>query len=247
MPVSPGRRHAAISYVGDDASADVSAGGVLLKGSGNSLCTFRTHLMVGCLLSAFYAYSMRKLPLVIAASAFGLLLSGCAGAQEDTLETPVATEHPPVTNDSSSDEISLSKITSCDDIKPFVETWTEGFEPYEWNNVSEDVIQCGWNTPPEEVTPDNARSVEVNLTRLGERPDYSPLAGMSGYEAISDDWVAANDGQAYTMTVDIGLSAVIATTVWVPGVEVTVSGGRWANLPELDGAAALGVAKQILG
>ncbi len=203
------------------------------------------HKAVGVQHAASYACAMRKFSILVAASTFGLLLTGCSAT--DAKETSVAEEQTSANQDNSSDEFSFADIKSCDDIKPFVETWTEGFVPYDWNNVSEDAVQCGWNTPPEEVTPENARSIEVNLSKVTERPDYSPLENMGGYEAISDDWVKENGGQAYSMTVDIGLSAVIGTTIWVPGVEVTVSGGRWENLPELDGAAALEVAKMILG
>lgn len=125
-------------------------------------------------------------------------------------------------------------------------TWVEGLNPYDWNSVSETDIHCGWETPPEDVTPDNARSVEVRFAAISEQPDYSPLEGMAGFERVSDEWVTVNNGDAFTMTVDIGISAVIGTTIWVPGVEVTVSGGRWAGLPELDGPAGLEIAKQIL-
>lgn len=192
---------------------------------------------------------MRKFSLIVATSALGLLLVGCSAPalSEDTPDAPSVSEQPSANTNDSNGEFSFAHITSCEDVKPFVATWTEGFVPYEWNNVSEDVIQCGWNTPAEEITPENARSIEVNFTKVSERPDYSVLESMDSYQAISDDWVSKHDGQAYTMTVDIGLSAVIGTTVWVPGVEVTVSGGRWANLPELDGTAALEVAKQVLG
>lgn len=190
---------------------------------------------------------MRRLPFVIAAIAIALPLTACApSATPEEVEVAPPTEEEQSGAESSSDGLSFAHIASCDDVKPFVATWTEGFVPYEWNSVSDSAIQCGWNSPPEETNLDNIRSVEVNLTQLDERPDYSPLEGLGGFASISDDWVDAQEGLAYAMTVDIGLSAVIGTTVWVPGVEATVSGGRWANLPELGAPAALEVVKALL-
>ncbi len=191
---------------------------------------------------------MRMTFLVCATTALAFSLLGCSAPAEQH-DTPAPTEDTskaPAEQTSADGDFSFAHIKSCDDVEPFVATWVEGLNPYDWNSVSETDIHCGWDTPPEDVTPDNARSVEVRFAAISERPDYSPLEGMAGFERVSDEWVTANNGDAFTMTVDIGISAVIGTTIWVPGVEVTVSGGRWANLPELDGPAGLEIAKQIL-
>lgn len=191
---------------------------------------------------------MGKLSAVIAAGAVGLLLSSCASspAPSETDSSAQSSEQPSTDTQGSHEGFSFSHITSCDDIEPFVGTWIDGLEQYEWNTASDTEVVCGWSNPPETVTPETARSVEVKLSQISERPDFSPLESMQGFEWVSDEWVTKNDGEAFTMTVDIDISAVIGTTIWVPGVEVTVSGGRWANLPELDGAASLKIAKEIL-
>ena len=195
-----------------------------------------------------YTLVMRKTFLACVTTALAFSLLGCSAPadQHDTPAPAEDTSKAPAEQTSADGDFSFAHIKSCDDVEPFVATWVEGLNPYDWNSVSETDIHCGWDTPPEDVTPDNARSVEVRFAAISERPDYSPLEGMAGFERVSDEWVTANNGDAFTMTVDIGISAVIGTTIWVPGVEVAVSGGRWANLPELDGPAGLEIAKQIL-
>ena len=197
---------------------------------------------------------MRKLSFLATVSVASLLLVGCSGAgpnsadsaPADTSDAAQQAKQPATGPAAGRGEFSFAHLNSCDDVQKYVDTWTATLQPYDWNSASETDISCGWDTPPEEVTPENARSIEVRLMQSSERPDLSMLEDMPGFAWIEDDWLAEHDGLAFSMTVDIGLSAVIGTTVWVPGAEVTVSGGRWADLPELDGPAGLQVAKQLL-
>lgn len=193
--------------------------------------------------------AMRKSLLLLAAGVASFTLIGCAAAPQPA-DPPNAAEEPanPSTPDpkAASEGFSFSHIKSCADVEPFLTAWIADLEPYDWNSASDAEVVCGWSNPPEEVTPETARSVEVKLSQVSERPDFSMLESMQGFAWVDDAWVSENDGAAFTMTVDLDISAVIGSTIWVPGVEVTVSGGRWANLPELDGAASLEIAKQIL-
>jgi len=189
---------------------------------------------------------MRKFLLILGTGVLALAFSGCTSSA-DTSEEPLdSSEYTNSDGRGSDGEFSFSNIKSCDEMEPFLNVWIDGLTPYDWNTVSSTEIHCGWDTSAGNVAPDEARSIEVNLVQQSELPDYSLLEKMKGYERLDDAWVAENGGVAFAMTIDIGISAAIGTTIWVPGVEVTVSGGRWANLPELDGPAGLEIAKNIL-
>ena len=191
---------------------------------------------------------MRKHVTLLALVGTAFMLTGCSGAPSpaEQADAPAAQE-PAAPQPVPGDDFSFAHITSCDQLEPMLNTWVDGLVPYETNTAEPATVHCGWSSPPDEVDLDSVRSVEVTLNETSERPDYSMLESMDGFERISDPWVTEHDGEAFSLTVDIGLSAVIGTTIWVPGVEVSVAGGRWADLPELDGAAGAKVAKQILG
>lgn len=194
---------------------------------------------------------MQKFPKLLLTLVIGLSLFGCSASEnnDDNAQINVEdanNEDANKTDDETGSEFSFSSIKSCEQLEPFLAPWADGLTAYDWNTISTQEIHCGWDNSADNVTPEDARTVEVNLVRQPELPDYSLLEKMNGYEGIEDDWVSENGGKAFTITIDIGISAAIGTTIWVPGVEITVSGGRWANLPELDGPAGIGVAKNIL-
>lgn len=178
-----------------------------------------------------------------------LLLAGCSENAEPTAtagdSTPGgSTQQQQVASESG--KFGIGHITACDQVEPFVAQWLGGLVPSDISFIDESTVHCAWASPPGEANLNEARTIEVELVASPERPDYSLLTGMKGYEGISDSWVDAQGGQAFALTIDIGLSVAIGTTVWVPGVEATVSGGKWANVPPLDAAAGLEVAKAIL-
>ena len=194
---------------------------------------------------------MRKRLVLGLAAGAALLLGGCAStaAEEPATDAPAAQEEQPQDAQKSDTaqpgEFSFAEITSCDQVQPYVATWTGGMVVSDITSVSATEVHCAWMTPPETPVED-ARSVEVLFKQAPERPDYSVLAEMTGYESLSDAWVAEQGGEAFALTIDIGLSAIIGTTVWVPGVELSISGGKWAGLPDLDATAGLEIAQQIL-
>ena len=71
--------------------------------------------------------------------------------------------------------------------------------------------------------------------------------GGSGLTVISDADIESAGGIAYTLEQEIAVAAVSVTTVSLPEVSVTVTGGRWADRPALDGPAAVAVAKELIG
>lgn len=177
-----------------------------------------------------------------------LLLAGCSENAE-----PIATAGGPTPGGSPQKQVasesgtfSIRDVTTCDQVEPFVAQWLGGLVPSDISFIDESTVHCAWTSPPGEADLNEARTIEIELVASPERPDYSLLTGMKGYEGISDSWVDTRGGQAFALTIDIGLSVAIGTTVWVPGVEATVSGGKWANVPPLDAAAGLEVAKAIL-
>ncbi len=65
---------------------------------------------------------------------------------------------------------------------------------------------------------------------------------------ISDADIEGAGGIAYTLEQEIAVASVAVTTVTLPEVSVTVTGGRWGgDLPALDGPASVTVAKELIG
>ena len=58
--------------------------------------------------------------------------------------------------------------------------------------------------------------------------------GGSGLTVISDADIESAGGIAYTLEQEIAVAAVSVTTVSLPEVSVTVTGGRWADRPALE-------------
>lgn len=128
--------------------------------------------------------------------------------------------------------------------------YIDGLVEMEGNSVDEWGVSCTWTMAEGETDWANAREVDLAIvpSEFGnEKPDPAALEGMGDTTLLEDAWVDGLGGIAYSFEMSTGVVAGIATTVWTPEYEVTVSGGRWENQPALDGTAALDVAKRVFG
>lgn len=191
---------------------------------------------------------MKKMKTTVTLAAAALFLAGCAGEPAPDTTTPEvaaddSTQQEPAAKPG---EWSFAHVTSCDQLESFVEPWLGGLELSEISEVAKERVHCSWAPPEGEVDPSNPRSVEIELVSMPERPDYSALSQMKGYAELSDAWVDENDGEAFTLTIDIGLAASIGTTIWANGVEATVSGAVGEGLPPIDGPTGIEIVKEML-
>lgn len=137
---------------------------------------------------------------------------------------------------------------SCGAIEAFVAPYIEGLvaednEPFtEWGGV------CNWSEPDTATHLSEIRSVEVGVSlQTGETVDsISALRSSDFFTLVEAPAIAQADGIAHTISIDT-VAKVIVTSVLVPDVTVTISGGRWEAAPPLDAAAAVVVAQRVLG
>ena len=180
-----------------------------------------------------------RLPLILSAATVAGLLASCAASRptETTPSDPAG---------SASSAPTLEAVT-CDDVAVAVAAYIDGLEPRDDNESDEYGALCGWETP--EGTTDLAavRSVEVLVsfeTSDGLTADELTAAGLT---PLPDAAIESAGGIAYTAEAGTAVAAIIVTTVALPEVEVTVTGGQWDGYPALDGPAAITVARSILG
>lgn len=193
---------------------------------------------------------------VLASSALvaTLLLAGCAPADQ-AQDHPSDPEAPSAATDDTlpapdfEASVALAAITSCDQVEGLVAPYIGGLVPLESNVVDEWGVMCDWGMAEDETDFANNRSVSVHLAPVEkgtEKPDPTALSGMDGFAVIEDAWVAERGGVASTYSQSVAVAGATVTTVWFPSVEASVSGGTWADMPSLDGPAALEVIKRLL-
>lgn len=189
--------------------------------------------------------------LIIAASA--LVLSGCSAAAptapDDAVTDPNASDTTTDDTATGGGVFSIDHITSCDQVEAVVAPYIEGLAPMASNGVDEWSVYCGWETAEGETDWANVRSVDITLTPLGtdeSAPDTSWVETMDGAEVLTDAWLDTHGGVATSVTIGTAVTGVASTTVWVPGVEVMISGGTWADYPDLDGPASIEIAKALV-
>lgn len=178
-------------------------------------------------------------------------VSGCAGteAPDPSVSSGAATPDTTPADAPGSPRFTLDGITSCDQVEQAVALYIEGLVPAESNVVDEWGASCLWETPESQTDLSQIRAVEVQLAPVeadAEAPDPSMVAQTEGGSVIENDWVAANDGVAFSLTLGTAVAGATSTTVWVPGVEAVIAGGQWADAPALDGPAAVDVVQSLL-
>ena len=141
----------------------------------------------------------------------------------------------------------LARFTSCDDVAPAVAQYIEGLQEGASNMVSEYGVICEWETPDGATDLRQIRTVEVVVEpRSGEVSAAGDL-GAGGLVVVPDAGLEQAGGIAYTLNMSTSVVGVIVTTVETPDVKVTISGGKWDDVPALDGPAAVSAAKELLG
>lgn len=186
------------------------------------------------------------LALVIAAAA---LTAGCAPAAESTgtgTDDPAPAASVPSAGSEDGETRALVS-PDCAAVEAAVTPYIEGLVPRDDNGADEYGTLCGWESPEGTIDLDDIRSVEVSIS-----PDPAPPLSAAELEAVGlipipDAAVEAAGGIAYTAGMTVPVAGVIVTTVTLPDVELTVTGGQWADRPALDGPAAVDVAARLLG
>jgi len=143
------------------------------------------------------------------------------------------------------DEDILARFSSCADIEPYVADYIDGLQAGAASEAGENGAYCQWESPATGF--DAIRTVGVIL-EPGTGTVYSAdQMGGSGLTVISDADIEKAGGIAYTLEQEIAVASVAVTTVTLPEVSVTITGGKWADRPALDGPASVAVAKELIG
>lgn len=203
-----------------------------------------------------------RVPTALTTVLLAAALVGCSGGGEQTAtpEPAVSATEPaaaepaadeaPAADDASAGE-PLAHLSGCEDVEALVAPFVEGIELTPDSTVDEWGVSCSWETPQDATELAEIRSVSVSAVTQepgAVAPDVAAMRElMEEMTELEDPWLTERGGVAYSMTMDTAVAAVVVTTVWLPEVEVTVSGGQWAQHPALDGRASLEVTKQLLG
>ncbi|MFJ6653764.1 hypothetical protein ACIQLJ_13320 [Microbacterium sp. NPDC091313] len=193
----------------------------------------------------------RIAPISAVALAACLVLAGCS-APATTDATPAAAQGPQVLDEASppaSDQTpaSDSPALTCDVVASAVAAYIDGLVAEAGNSADQEGAYCAWEAPAGTTDPSAIRSVGVSIERGAQTPLTADEVDQIGFETVPDTAITAAGGIAYTTAVGTSAAGVIVTTVTLPDVEVTVSGGQWDGYPALDGPAAVAVARSILG
>ena len=182
---------------------------------------------------------LNRATLILVATA--LMLAGCAGGPPPSAGTsapaPEPSQEPAPTVDS----------IDCAEVEAVVAPYIEGLVPREDNGSDEFGTLCGWEVPADARDLSDIRSVEVSISAEPGDVLTAEELGSVGLTALPDSAIESAGGVAYTSTIDVAVASVIVTTVALPTVEVTVTGGQWDGHPSLDGPAAVAVVKTLLG
>ncbi|CAM2809864.1 Lipoprotein [Prescottella defluvii] len=141
----------------------------------------------------------------------------------------------------------MARFTSCDDVAPAVAQYNEGLQESASNMVSEYGVICGWETPDGATDLGQIRTVEVVVEPWSGEVSAAGDLGAGGLVVVPDAGLEQAGGIAYTLNLSTSVAGVIVTTVETPDAKVTISGGKWDDVPALDGPAAVSVAKQLIG
>lgn len=187
-----------------------------------------------------------KTRLLAATCAALLFLTGCGSDDDSTSAVGGSTG-----GDGSVTKGSvLDRVSSCDQVESVVAPYVSALVLSERSTVDEWGVSCDWEMAEGETDMANNRSVSVAIVdneEGDEAPDTSLVAKQEGYAAVDDPWVADQGGVAYSYSLGTAVAGVIVTTIWLPHAEINITGGTWGDYPALDGPAAVGVAKKLLG
>lgn len=202
--------------------------------------------------SGWYRPGVRRLFMTLALTSLGsLALTGCTGDEPATADDVAAVQEPAPdeAGPEEADGAPLAHLSSCDDVGAVLADHIADLEPDEGNVVDEWGVTCLWESPETATDPSLVRSVEVGMVanESAEPPALDLLRAMDGFQEHADPAVTEAGGVAYSLTLGAEIVESVVTTVWFPGVEVTVSGGAAANASALDGPTAVGVALRLLG
>ncbi|RVW08340.1 hypothetical protein EGT67_17225 [Prescottella agglutinans] len=141
----------------------------------------------------------------------------------------------------------LARFSSCDDVAPAVAQYIAGLQEGESNAVDEYGVICNWDTPDGATDLSEVRGVEVLIEPgTGEVPTVQDLEAGK-LVVLPDADLERIGGVAYTLPVTTAVAGVIVTRVETPDVSVSITGGQWADMPSLDGPAAVSAAKVLIG
>ena len=155
-------------------------------------------------------------------------------------ETPAAPATPPAEA-----TFGWDHITSCEQVSAPIAAYTDGLTLV-IDEIDEYGVTCKWEDPDPTVWED-LRSVSVNFAENWEVLTPDQLAMTESLTAHPDAQLESLGGIAFSMDMQTSLTGVSSTMVSVPGVDVNVSASEFATLPPLRDAAAIAVAKQLLG
>lgn len=185
-----------------------------------------------------------------------LAMSGCAASDDTADDEPVVPGTSVVDDDdetSVDDEsaptksAALAAITSCDQVAAAVEPYIQNLTLHQDSIVDEWGVYCNWEAPEGNTDFANIRNVEVLLEPDPlDKPDLDALSEFIELQPIENGWVSGQGGVAYSVGTETAVAAVINTTVWLPDVEASITGGRWGDYPALDGPAAVEVVEALL-
>lgn len=193
-----------------------------------------------------------RLAALPAALACALLLGACASDEDATAEAGSGSpDHYGEPDHASADTVLSSDIraqfSSCDDVEPAVASYIDGLVANPANGVDEYSVHCLWETPDTVTSLSDIRSVQVMIEPNSDEVLDAATLEAVGLEVVSDSAIEAAGGRVHTMSQEIAVAAATVTSVELPEVKVTISGGRWENHPSLDAAASITAAKQLLG
>lgn len=198
--------------------------------------------------------SMKKTSAAVVVACMTVLLASCSNAEEGTpapASEGAASESPQQSSapEANAQGFSLSHIQSCDPVEKLMAPYISGLVADPDNTVDEWGVSCRWTMAEGETNLENAREVEIVMQPAeadAEKPMTEALAGVDGFALVEDPWLEANGGVAYSIEIGAGNASAIGSTVWVPGVEAVVGGGKWGDMPALDGAVAVNIVRELL-
>lgn len=176
-----------------------------------------------------------------------LALAGCAAAAP--ADSPGDADAAPSTAPDSTTSVSeFDVVTSCDGIAAIVAPYVEGLELVSDEAFNEWGGGCTWQEPDTATDLLEVRSVEVlvSLQTGDTREGLAELATSDMLNIVDAPAVAEVGGIAHSLSFDTGV-AVSVTSVLVPDVSVTVSGGKWGASGGISEADALVIAQRVLG
>jgi len=138
------------------------------------------------------------------------------------------------------DDELLARFPDCGAVAPALGDHLDGLEQDSGNGVSPYAVSCMW------MSPGGERSVGVTLAAGTGVVSDATVLEAGGMEVLDDDAIDAAGGVAYALSYAAGEPGPVVTTVELPDVQVSVTGGHWADGTALGGAAAVRVVTDLL-